>query len=233
MKRFFTIIMATLLVAPFLQSCNTADTEQADKIVLATILPYWNDAGFACQMDNGETIYPGRVRIDYKANQEKAQRAVIYFSELSEPVAGFTYNADIFNIIDVTTKDIEVLTNAENDTLTTPVSVNAMVISGDYFNVDFGVRIDPYSNPNVSISLIDNQINGKTEYDEYYPLELKIKCTPEVNGKAGQIVNSTACFYIGAYSLERLGCKGYKITYKDLQSDSGDTKEILVTPTQN
>lgn len=233
MKRFFTVIMAALLVAPFLQSCNTADTEQPQNMVLASVIPYmYSNAGFACLLDNDQTIYPGRVRINYEVNQDMVQRAIIYFSELNEPVQGFTYNADIFNIVNVTTKEIEILSDPAVDTLTTPLQVNQIVLGGNYFNVDFSAKIDPYATKQyVTISLIDNQISGKPEYGEYYPLELKLKCTPDVEGKGGQLVNSMACFAVGnldSNTLKRLGCKGYKITYKDINSDTGDTKSIII-----
>ena len=230
MKRLFTIILITILTVPFIQSCDKSGSEYPTHTVLATVLPYWNDYGFACQLDNGETLYPGRVRIGYKVNQEKAQRAVISFSEINEAVPGFTYNADIFNIADVTTKDIEVLRDSQNDTLNDALKVNAMVLSGDYFNVDFSAMINPYAtNQLLTISLVDNRINGKPEYDEYYPLELKFKCTPEVSNKAGQTINTMACFYVGPYSLDGLGCKGYKISYKDMNSN-GEIQEIIIEP---
>lgn len=232
MKRLFTVIMAALLVAPFMQSCDTADTEQPQNVVLATIVPYWSEAGFACIMDNEETIYPSKVRINYTVNQDQAQRALVYFTELNQPIQGFTYNADIFNIIDVTTKEIEVLTDPAVDTLTTPLQVNQIALGGNYFNVDFSVKIDPYATKqHVTISLIDNQTSGKPQYDEYYNLELKVKCTPELEGKAGQLVSSMACFAVGnlgSNTLERLGCKGYRITYKDLNDDTGETKSIII-----
>ena len=224
--------MAALLVAPFLQSCDTADTEQPQNVVLASIIPYWNEAGFACMMDNDQTIYPSRVRINYEVNQEQIQRALVYFNELKEPVQGFTYNADIFNIVNVTTKDIEVLSDPAVDTLTSSLNVNAMTLGGNYFNVDFNVKIDPYAAKQyVTVSLIDDQTSGKPQYDEYYNLHLKVKCTPEVEGKAGQIVSSMACFAVGnldSNTLKRLGCKGYRIIYKDLNSDTGDTKNVII-----
>lgn len=225
MKKILAIILAAVMAAPMLQSCNKSD-DQPDKQALVSIVPYWSPAGFACQLDNGETIYPGNMRCTYTVNQESIQRAIVYFKELSTPVTGFTYNADIFNVIDVTTKDIETLTNAANDTLTGSLKINDAVIGGGYLNVDFNVSISPYtSNQVLTISLVDNLINGEPEWTDYYPLELKFKSSVEIDPKQGQEVNSLACFHLGALDPDKLKCKGYLVTYKDY---AGETRSITV-----
>ena len=225
MKKFFAFILAAVMAAPMLQSCNKND-DQPDKQALVSIIPYWSPAGCACQLDNGETIYPGNMRCAYTVNQENIQRAIVYFKELSTPVTGFTYNADIFNIINVTTKDIETLTDAACDTLKGSLKINEAVIGGGYLNVDFNVSISPYtSNQVLTISLVDNQINGEPEWTDYYPLELKFKSSVEIDPKQGQEVNSLACFYLGALAPDRLKSKGYLISYKDY---NGETQTITV-----
>ena len=229
MKRFLTIILAAMLIVPVMQSCEKSGAEQPEKSVLATVLPYWNEVGFACQLDNGETLYPGKLRIKYEVNSEIAQRAIIYFSEINTPIQGFTYNADIFDIINITTKDIETLKNAEDDIFTDAIKVDKIAISGDYLNVEYSVMVDPNTaNQKVDICLFDNLINGTPEYDEYYPLELKVKCTPSVSANKGKLVSNMACFYIGSYRLNRLNCDGYQISYKDIESNG--TKTYTVTP---
>ena len=228
MKRFITTILAAILIVPFMQSCEKSGAEQPDKSVLATVLPYWNEVGFACQLDNGETLYPGKLRIKYEVNSEAAQRAIIYFSEINSPVQGFTYNADIFNIINVPTKEIETLKNAEDDIYKDALKVDKIAISGDYLNVEYTVLADPNTNNRNEVYLFDNVSEGTPEYEDYYPLELKVKCTPSVSGSKGRPQSYLACFYIGAYKLSRLGCDGYHISYKDL--DSGEVKTYTVKP---
>ncbi len=219
MKRFITTIIAAILIVPFMQSCEKSGAEQPEKSVLATVLPYWNEVGFACQLDNGETLYPGKLRINYKVNTETAQRAIIYFSEINSPVQGFTYNADIFNIINVPTKEIETLKSTEDDFQTDALKINNIAISGNYLNVEYTVMTDPNANNKNEIFLFNNAIDGAPEYEDYYPLELKVKCTPSVSGLKGHPQTYLACFYIGAYKLDRLGCDGYQISYKDMDSD--------------
>lgn len=229
MKRLLTIILFSILIVPLMQSCEKSDSGHPTHTVLATVLPYWNEFGFACQLDNGETLYPGKLRIKYEVNSDIAQRAIIHFSEINTPVQGFTYNADIFDIINITTKDIETLKNEVDDIYTDAVKVNEIAISGDYLNVEYSVMTDPNAaNQKVDICLFDNLINGTPEYDGYYPLELKVKCTPSVSANKGKLVSNLASFYIGSYSLNRLNCDGYHISYKDIESNG--TKTYTVTP---
>ena len=229
MKRFLTFLLVAALAVPVLQSCNKED-EHPDKVVLASVIPYWNEVGFACQLDNGETLYPGRVRGTYQVNDEVVQRALIYFKELSTPVPGFTYNADIFNIVNITTKEIEKLKDVQNDTLTDPIQIDGMTFGGGYLNVDYTAKIDPYASSRVmTISLIDNLIEGKPEYEDYYPLELKFKHTPKLGANRGTKEAFTACFYLGTMSPKYLKCKGYKIIYKDLNSENEDDNLKSIT----
>lgn len=235
MRRYITFILAALLIVPVLQSCEKSDSGQPEKSVLATVLPYWNEVGFACQLDNGETLYPGKLRINYQVNSEIAQRAIIYFSELSTPIQGFTYNADIFNIINITTKEIQPLKGGMEEAATydSAIKLNSIAISGNYINVEYSVMTDPSSlNPSVDVILFDPE-QQEVEDGGLYPLTLAVKCTPAVTSSKGQITDCIASFYIGSYSLNRLGCSGYAVTYKDLESDKQEDKIYTLLPKQN
>jgi hypothetical protein len=223
MKKFLTLLFVALAAITVLQSCSKED-EQPDKVVLASIIPYWNEVGFACQLDNGETLYPSRVRGSYKVNQDIVQRGLIYFKELSTPIQGFTYNADVFNIVEITTKEIEQLKDSTQiDTNTDPLQIDGMSFGGGYLNVDYTAKVDHYAtDKELTINLVDNRINGKPEYEDYYPLELQFKHTPKVGANRGTKTAFTACFYLGTMSPKYLKCKGYKIIYKDLNSEDED-----------
>ena len=220
MKRFIAIILAAMLLVPVLQSCEKSDPGQPEKSVLATVLPYWNEVGFACQLDNGETLYPGKLRINYKVNSEIAQRAIIYFSEIKTPIQGFTYNADIFNIIDITTKEIQTLKGGLEEAFTydSAIKLDGIAISGNYINVEYSVMTDP-SAPNQSVDIVlYDPYDGMQETGDggTYHLCLGVKCNPSVTSSKAQLTSCIASFYVGSYSLSRLGCSGYTISYRDL-----------------
>lgn len=236
MKKLVKILLLVALVLPILSSCNKDDAPK--KSVLATILPYWNEVGFAIQMDNGETMYPSRVRINYKAKEE-AQRAIILFSENSQPVAPFTYNVDIYGITELETKEIEYVTSPDEELSKNGIEIVDAYIGGGYLNIEYKVNIDPYSkNQSHIVSLVDNQIDGKPEYTTHFPLELRFKRDHSLQDGRGQTYTNIACFYIGNYSLKNLDCEGYEIKFFDLNSEnekdpeSIQMKSVKVNPTE-
>ena len=85
----------------------------------------------------------------------------------------------------------------------------------------------------LTVALQDMMIDGPTSPDgDYYPLELGFKCYPALEDGVGTTITTMACFYLGGeYSLDNLGCAGYKIIYKGLDSFSDEPNETkIVTP---
>ena len=234
MKKFTLFLLLAAICVPFLQSCNKS-IDQPDQVALATIhsAPFAG-AGFYGLLDNGDKIYPGSVRVKYEPKAEPV-RALLYFKELAEPVQGFQYNADIYNITELIPDNIKSFTTAAADTLKGGVEITNAYIGGGYLNIEFKAFIDPY-NPNQAffVELQDMRINGSTpEYDSYYPLTLGFKCYPEFTDGTGYEVSSIACFYIGDdYSLGNLGCEGYELRYKGLMKveDDNSYESKIVKP---
>lgn len=231
MRKLTIILMAAIMVVPFLQSCSTP-LEQSDKVALVTVKKSLNSAGFYGVLDNGDKLYPGAMRVSYTPSNE-LQRAIIYFSELEEPREGYAYNADVFNVAEILTKKILPVHTAEADTLVNGIEITQAWIGGGFLNVEFKVNVDQYGTTYVTADLQDMLVDGPAEIENgYYPLELGFKCYPDLENGFGTTITSMASFYIGdEYSLENLGCQGYKINYRSLTSD-GKNPEMhkLVTP---
>lgn len=236
MKKFTAILLCAMLVVPFISSCSK-DDEGPTKSVLATILPFWNNVGFAIQVDDGSTMYPGKVRINYKA-PDGAQRAIIHFSEINEPVQGFTYNIDIHNIQNLETKDIKVVTSSDEKLSGDGIEIVEAFVSGGYLNIEYKVSLDPYAkDQNHVIDLIDNMKDGEPVFTTHYPLELRFRRAHSLQGDRGETFNVIACFYLGKHSMSQLGCQGYELKYTGLgNNDDPEGSEMLVykvTPATN
>lgn len=234
MKKLAKFLLLAVLALPLLASCNKED--EPTKSVLATILPYWNEVGFAIQLDNGESMYPAKVHVNYKAKEE-AQRAIIFFSENSKPVAPFTYSVNIHGITELETKEIELASSSDDKLGEDGIEIVEAYIGGGYLNIEFKVNIDPYSkDQNHVISLVDNQINGEPKYTSHYPLELRFKRDHSVQDNRGVAVSNIACFYIGNYNLDRLDCEGYELKFLGLEDESNKDpegvpmKSVKITP---
>ena len=223
MKRFRLFLLLALMSVPFMQSCNKT-IDQADQVAIVTIhTAPLSAAGFYGELDNGERLYPGAMRVQYEPKAEPV-RAIIYYKEIMEPVQGFKYNADIFSITELLTQDIKTVTTAAADTLKDDIDIISAYIGGGYLNIEFKAFVDPY-NPKqeITIELQDMRIDGIPEYDSYYPLTLGFKCYPSFADGTGYEASSIACFYLGDdYNLDNLGCEGYEIRYRGLMKVEGD-----------
>lgn len=231
MRKFTFILLLVLASVPVLQSCNS-ETDQPDQVALVTVKKSLDAAGFYGLLDNGQRLYPSVMRVQYKPENE-LQRALIYFKEINEPVSGFDYNADVFNVSEVLTKRVETISSASADTLKHGIEILNAYIGGGFLNIEFRVNVDRYnSNQHLTVGLVDNQIDGRPEYDENYPLELGFSCYPPIEEGFGYTITSMACFYLGeSHSLDNLGCEGYEIKFSGL-NDSDEKKSIVVKPQQ-
>lgn len=238
MKKLTALLLSALLIVPFLSSCSK-DDDGPQMSVLATILPFWSEYGFAVQMDNGETMYPGNLRIKYEVKDE-AQRAIIQFSKINEPVNGFTYNADIYNIADIETKGINIVTSSDEVLGTDGIEIVEAYIGGGYLNIEFNVNIDPYAkDQNHIVELVDNQINGEPKYTTHYPLELRFRRAHSLQGESGRKVSNIVCFELGKHNLEQIGCSGYELKYYGLDNNGNNDpegtqmKSVKITPSSS
>ncbi len=234
MRKLAKFLLFAVLAVPFIQSCNTP-YDQADKAVLVTVQKSLDPAGFYGILDNGQRLYPGVMRVSYTPSKD-LQRAIIYFSELEEPREGFAYNADVFNIAEVETQRIKRVLSPEADTLSNGLQITNAWIGGGFINVEFQINIDKYSTTSLSVALQDMMIDGEAEpEDGYYPLTLGFKCYPTIENGIGTTITTMASFYLGdGYSLEDLGCDGYKIYYRGLNSfDDENLETKIITPETN
>lgn len=234
MKKLTKILLIAILAIPFLQSCN-AKVEQADKAALVTVQKSLDPAGFYGILDNGERLYPGVMRVSYTPSKD-IQRAIVYFSELDEPREGYKYNADVFNVAEITTQHVTPVTTPAADTLNNGIQITNAWIGGGFLNVEFQINVEMYYTRNLTVALQDMMIDREGDFTgDYYPFELGFRAYPAIENGVGSTVSSMACFYLGdMYSLETLGCKGYEIKYRSLNSyvEEPDMSRI-VTPENN
>lgn len=229
MKKLLLIFLTTLLALPFIQSCNSS-IDQPELHSLVTIKPDFNPAGFYGLLDNGERLYPGNMRVAYTAGEED-KRAIIFFSQLDENVIpGYTYNADIYNIIDIPTKMVYNLTDASLDTLgNNAVNIINAWISGGYLNMEYQTKIDPYNNKQIIyVNLVDNKLDGADHSsDSYYPLEFRVKVSPALEDGIGTLVSGMVCFKLGSLDPSNMGNEGILLKFN---SNNETIEEMPVKP---
>ncbi len=231
MRKLAKFLLMVAIALPILASCNKEDGPRQS--VLATIQPFWNEAGFTILLDNGETMYPSRMMVNYKAPKEPT-RAIILFSNDNPPVDSYTYSATIYGITDLETKEIDRASSSSDNLGKDGIKILNAFIGGGYINIEFAVNIDPYSQKQQHvISLVDNKIGGEPEYTTHYPLEFRFKRDHELEEGAGTTVSSIACFHIGNYDLGHLGCDGYELKFLGLEkNEDGEMQSVKLNPTE-
>lgn len=203
----------------FFQSCNSNGEEQ-----LYALVSFVNNGipgDFTAVMDNGDKIYFSDKGGYAAYSPKNGQRAVIYFTQFENQIAGYKYNAKLLAVNEILTKDVIALTDPAKDTLgNLSISYRAASISGGYLNIDFGVNhtADAVHYFNV----VDNRIEAgdsdvTLDSEGYLVFEFRHKTQKDITSM-GQLVYTSACFRLNEYNPEFSGAKGIKLKYKDLDN---------------
>lgn len=114
MKKTVFILLATLIAAGSLPSCNDSDGDYPDFSRIATV--HTLGAGdYYFEQDDGQTLYPGdRSRVAaYKP--EDRRRAIVWFDRIpgNEASESYTYNIALYAVRDIYTGTSEVVTDPQ------------------------------------------------------------------------------------------------------------------------
>ena len=196
------------------QSCNSDSENQL--YALVTFVSNGIPGDFTAAMDNGDKIYFSDKGSYQSYTPKSGQRAVIYFTEFENAVAGYKYNARLLAVNEILTKDVFALVDQEKDTLgNLGIAYRSASITGGYLNIDFGVEhtVDAVHYFNV----VDNQlVEESSDSEGYTVLEFRHKTKKEMSDMY-QLVYTSACFRLGEYNPEFTGAKGIKLKFKDTE----------------
>lgn len=220
MKKIKVFLLLALLAIPFLQSCNDK-IDQPSQYALVTIRTT-GISGFFGILDNNDKIYIGDASRVSNYVPKDGQRAIIYFNQLEAPVEGFKYNAQVYAIENILTKETILLEDKEKDTLGTDnASILRAWIGGGYLNLEFGVVTNGVTTH--VLTLADNQVDVLEQKDGYITLDFRHNAK---GLKEGQPARGTVCFNLGMYNpTMRPDCKGLYIRYKPL--NNGDEMKYI------
>ncbi|MEF9931313.1 MAG: NigD-like C-terminal domain-containing protein, partial [Bacteroidales bacterium] len=173
MKKIKLFLLLAVLTAPFLQSCNDKidQPSQYALVTIKTTAHAGSQNSYYGILDNDDKIYVGNNRVgNYKPID--GQRALMYFTPLETPVAGYKYNADVYYVENILTKPTILLNDKQYDTLGTDnISITRAWIGGDYLNIEFAVLTNGVANH--IINLVDNQLEKLEQLPGYITLDLR------------------------------------------------------------
>lgn len=223
LKTTFTVLFA--LVATFVfQSClDGEDSDVADYVAIATthVIP-GSTSGldtFYFQLDNQKTLTPVINKVkNFKAVE--GQRVILQYDIESQATAGYDYGIELFNVTELLTKGIEVLTTENEEEIgNDPIS-----ISKDYSQLAVGylnLQISFLSgNTTATVHLVENTITPVEDVD-YTVLELRLSNPGSEYSSSNS--SGLVCFKLGDYDPMLTGKKGIKVLVKT--TAEGELKE--------
>lgn len=227
MRKFKFLFVVAMLSTLFLQSCNSK-VDGPSMYSLVTIRESMMSSKWYAVVDNGDKIYPGNLTRVQGYKPVDGQRAMLYFTPMEEKVDGFTYNADVYQIENIPTKNIQVVTETSVlDTLgKARVAIGTTWIGGGYLNSNLILPGTYYTQHYVN--LVSNEIGSRSSEDpDYVYLDLFVKVKGSNNDQMGQTPRSI-CFNLGEYDPKTLGKKGIKLTFVPMQDSGLDSKTITI-----
>lgn len=198
MKKFAIIALCAFLLMPLTQSCLSKD-DTYDTVALVTVKVI-NGNSYYFLLDNGSTIYPGDVsRLETAYTPINGARALVYYLLMDQGVSGYTYNANVYQIYNISTKTVVNLDDAASDTLgNNNVTIYNMWVGGGYLNVEFYVEMSGTASH--SINLVNNMlVEHSADKNE---LEFRHNAHGDITG---QSVYGMFCFRLDEYDPESTG----------------------------
>lgn len=213
--KIIAFIFALSALAPFLQSCLGDDDSRQEQLIICTInVPDAKKKEFYLTCDNGETLYPYNVGCLGNYKLVDGQRAFVACSFVDEKVEGYDHTVEIFEIVDIPTKEIEKL-NKENTAKIgdDKINKNYMWVSKDrkYLTIEYqyyGTKKEKKKHVlNLVINEMKNQIASNVIKD-YIELEFRHNAYEDTSG---ELVEGFISFKLDKIKDEMEGKKGLKI----------------------
>lgn len=175
-KKYMTRLLASVLCIGSLglHSCLDDTENDYSRLTIGTIeVIEKNDYYFA--LDDGTTMYPGDTTNIHNYTPVTGQRAIIYFDLLDEKVPGYDYNALVYRIEDILTKDIYFMPAEKEDSIGDDrINLNNVWISGNYVNIQYQFYYNEESGKTHMLNLVVNEGSEVTgDEEDYLTLEFR------------------------------------------------------------
>lgn len=185
-KRPIFIIFIAALLMPLLHACLDDDTTNHHQLTIGTIKVV-DGQEYYFALDEGTKMYPGDTTNIHNYTVVPEQRAFVYFDLLEEKVSGYDYNAAIYRIENILTKDIYLMPAEKEDSIGDDrINITNMWIANDHLNIQYQIHYDDTSNKSHMLNLIVNEAaDDKNDKEDYLTLEFRHNAYGEAQRKLG------------------------------------------------
>lgn len=214
-RTFGIAAFMTLLISPILQSCLDNDEKDYSQLTIGTV-EVKEGQDYCFMLDAGGKMYPGDTTQIKDYEVKDGQRSFIYFDLLDEKIPGYEYNAIIYRIENILTKNIERIPDnlSEKEAGDDRINITNLWLTEDYVNIQYQILYDKQSDKKHLLTLIKNEnALETTEDNEYLNLEFRHNAYDEKEDGVGSGLVS--------YKLKNIhnliqGKKGLNIRYHSL-----------------
>ena len=165
--KFFMLTLGVALTAFLFSSCDNDDDGYSLGDVwgaLVTVKPEGTGGAYSFVLDGGTTLWPAANHVSWYKPQEN-QRAIVYYTVLSEQFQGYDYSVLVRRIENILTKyPAENLGGEKNDEKygTDPVKILDMWVGDGYLNVRFGFNYGGRAVHFINLVEVENAENPYT-----------------------------------------------------------------------
>lgn len=218
MKKFrmaLATLLLTLVTMPLLQSClDDWDDSERPLLTIGTVrIIDGNDYYFA--LDEGTKMFPGDTAYINNYTLIEGQRAFVNFYLMDEKIDGYDYNAQIYHIENILTKDIYSMPAEKADSIGDDrINATNLWITGDYLNIQYQLYHSNNENKKHMLNLVINEASdGKNDKEGYITLEFRQNAYDDEPSSRG---NGIVSFKLDKIADRMAGKQGLNIRVKTL-----------------
>ncbi len=210
--------LITLLLAgasAMLSSCLDDAENSYSQLTIGTVRIIENN-DYYFQLDPGSKMYPGDTTRINNYPLKEGQRAFINFDLLDEKIPGYEYNALIYKIENILTKDILRMPSdiTEEEVGNDKINITNIWISEGFLNIQYQFFYDKNSDKKHLLNLVINEKNTENGIDDdYFTLELRRNGFKEHESTLGRGLIS---FRLDKISADLAKKKGVAVRYHSL-----------------
>lgn len=218
MKKFrmaLATLLLTLVTMPLLQSClDDWDDSERPLLTIGTVrIIDGNDYYFA--LDEGTKMFPGDTAYINNYTLIEGQRAFVNFYLMDEKIDGYDYNAQIYHIENILTKDIYSMPAEKADSIGDDrINATNLWITGDYLNIQYQLYHSNNESKKHMLNLVINEASdGKNDKEGYITLEFRQNAYDDEPSSRG---NGIVSFKLDKIADRMAGKQGLNIRVKTL-----------------
>lgn len=193
-------------------ACDKVESDYPSYLSFVTVqVPEDSPADYYFRFDNQQTAWPGnKERVMYNSNEKEGRRAIIYFNYLPEEQPGYDYNIDLYSVMDILSKEVEVAETTDDilELGDDRIGVNEACIRGGWLDLYYYYPTDGRGTTRHRLSLVDNRTATPPADmpSDYIYLEFRQHADGDTSGLS--IARNYVSYRLGAYDPTTSGKRG-------------------------